>query len=875
MDYPLVTVVAPAGYGKTTLLVDCLTKFNSTEWSIVWFSLDSMDNSLLRFWSYIIAGLNKETELNISASQLLQSGVDSEFPLVLNPLINSIAAFPNPIMLVIDDYQMIHNNSIHQSLTYLIDHQPVNLHIILSSRKNIPISLSRQKTECKLLEISAVDLAFTLAEAKAFLSTTMDLVLDNDQVLSLQNATEGWIAGLQLFAISLQGKTDFQSTQRKFPETKHQISEYLVNEVLNQQELPVREFLIQSSILSELSPGFCNAVLSRSDSQETLTKIVEANLFITSLDEDHHWFRYHPLFAKALKDYLEKTTPDLIRKINRKAYIWLNENGYSDKAVTYAISAGDLEQAADIIENCALQAIIHSDTTSVIRWLSQVSQDILINRPGLMLYSALANLLLGRTEMIDPELKNLENALNSNLNLKLNEEEKHIIEWKISVIRSVVLYLEGDYATGIRLKKELLDKAPHVEPYFMGFAINSLSEAYILAEEYDLGLTTFNEAGIFSKNNGLNNEYINSCCELGRIYKRLGKITEAKHLYLSTIDYANQTDAFYETIAFVKSGLMEIDLIQNDLAAAQKLAVELTEMFSQSFSTGFPWLYQSIIFIRLAQYYITTDKLEAALPYIEWVNIRINAGQWVVNKFVEGLIHLKTEIWILEKKFNYAENWLSDRITESSKFNVRSTDEKIGLCKVYLAQNKYKLAIPILSELESYLDLKGVVYSLVEVLILQSIAYRCAGNTQKSTQSIKKAIDLAQPENITGLFIREGAKIKELLVEYVNYQINNSNTAINSYSFITSIINQIEKTSSHETDNIHKINENSKKSMLQYLLTSREISIYEKLLEGESVKDIAAELTISINTVKAHIRNLYKKLNIHNRREAYKWIIEK
>lgn len=872
MDSPLVTVVAPAGYGKTTFMVDCLSKFKDTDWEIVWLSLDSLDNSPLRFWSYIIAGLNKDTALSFSSANLIQQGFTSECPSVINPIINSIATYSHPIMLVIDDYHLITDESIHQSISYLINHQPANLHIIILSRKNIPIPLSKQKAECKLLEITSCDLAFTLPESKVFLSNTMDLNLDNEQVLSLYNATEGWIAGIQLYAISIHGKTDFQFIHKLLHVSKHQISEYLINEVLNQQEKSVKEFLIQSSILTELSPGFCDEVLSRHDSQEMLTKIMGANLFIISIDEDHQWYRYHPLFAQALKDHLEKTNPDLIQQINRKAYIWLNENRYSDKAVTYAISAGDLEKAAEIIENCALQAIIRSDTTSLVRWINQISEDLLLNRPGLMLYNALAGILLNRLDMINPELEKLEKVLKNNTNLNFTEEEKNVIEWKIAAIRSVMLTLRGEYGTAILKYNELLDKIPGIEPYFQGFVINSLSEAYVLAEEYDLGLSNFNKAKEFSLNNGLRNEYINECCELGRIYKRQGKITEAKQLYLSTLDYIYLTDAKYEVIAYVKSGLMEIELIQNDLAAAQKLAAEVTGIFSQSFLTGYPWLYQSIILIRLAQYNFSISKLEATHSYFDWVDKQNTSGKWTANRLIEGFVQLQTDIWISEKKYKTAENWLSARILDSVKYKVSATDEKFGLCKVYLAQSKYRPAIPILSELESYLDSKGMKFSLIEVLIIQSMAYRSIGNVQKSIQSIKKAIDLAEPENIISLFIKEGIKIKEILMDFVNYQNNNGITENSSYSFILSIISHVDITASTESNSLKAADEHSKKSMLQYLLTSREIGIFEKLLGGESVKDIAAEYMISSNTVKAHIRNIYKKLNIHNRRDAFKWI---
>lgn len=864
---PITTIVAPAGYGKTTFLVNSIDRLREKGWTIVWLSLDSLDNELIRFWSYILAGIQKETDIKLSTAQMIRQAVTSQLQLGLTPLINAVANLNQQIVVVLDDYHFITDDQIHQSLAYLVGHLPENLHIIISSRKPVPLPLFRQKTERKLLEITADDLAFTLPEVNAFFTRSMDLELSNELIQSLFQLTEGWIVALQLFAISLQNKKDYQSISRMMLSSRQQLSEYLLNDVLDQQPEPIREFLENSSVLSELSPDFCDAVLERNDSQHMIEAVKEANLFLVSIDQEQKWYRYHPLFAQALKERLQKSNQEMIKQIYERAFYWLKGKGYSYKAVDYAIGAQDYEKASDLIEECALQAIIRSDTICLIRWINQISADIKNRRPQLIIYKGLASMLVGQLDVARSELEPLEAYLKSPESQKLPAEEKTVLEWKVKTIRTVMTSWSGNFVKEIPALHKLMETAPKVEPYYLGFLSNSLAEGYGLAEDLEMCLESFNRTKEFSRQNGLFDEYLNATCESARIYLLRGKINEARQVFTAVLAEATQADANENVISFIRSGLMECDLIQNDLSSAAKLAEGLSHFYKDEFTHGFPWIFQSITLMRIANFFFSTEQIEATYPYLEWVINRLVSDRWSGCNMGDGIVHLQTEMWLKEKHYLTAQNWLNDRITEKERTGIRSTDERLMLARVYLEMDKPRSATPLLLELEGYLAGKGLQYSLIRNLVYQTIAYEMLGISTKGHASLERAIELAEPQQILLPFIRCGVKIKNMLLALVETGRLNEQVE----RFATEVLASISADSAKNKEN-PVVLEATRMSLLKHILTDREVELFNLLLEGLSEKDIASSQMISVNTVKAHVRNIYKKLNIHSRREAHRWL---
>ena len=316
-DSKVTFLIAPAGYGKTTLLVEWLSSASYTHEHTAWVTLDPFDNSPSRFWAYIIAALRKvfpQITDNLNPPYPLPTSPQNFEELI--PLINEISQLQSRFNLVLDDYQAIDREEIHQSLGYLIDHQPKNMHLILSSRKTPPIPLARLRVQQRLTELTVKDLAFNFKEINSFLQQVLGLKIERNQLVTLQQATEGWVAGLQLIALSLQGRPDFLSQISNLAKGNCQIFSYLAEEVLNRQDPAIREFLLKTCLLSEFSAPLCDELLGRTDSQNLIHQIEMANLFIVALDERQQWYRYQSLFANALAHHIQVNQPELIPSLH-------------------------------------------------------------------------------------------------------------------------------------------------------------------------------------------------------------------------------------------------------------------------------------------------------------------------------------------------------------------------------------------------------------------------------------------------------------------------------------------------------------------------------------------------------------------------------
>ena len=347
----LTLISAPAGFGKTTLVSEWIPH---SERCVPWLSLDANDNDPPRFWSYVIAALQTlRSDLGASALTLLDSPQTLPIESILTSLLNDAAAFPDRFALVLDDYHLIEAPAIHTALTFLLDHLPPHMHLMITSRSDPPLPLARWRARRQLTEIRAADLRFTSKEAATFLKRVMGLNLSAEEIAALEAHTEGWIAGLQLAALSMQGRDDVGNFIRSFTGSHTYIIDYLAEEVLQRQPEPIQSFLLQTSIFDRMCGPLCDAVLASGDSQRLLDYLQHSNLFMISLDDKREWFRYHHLFADVLQARLRQTRPDLIPELHGRASVWHEQQGFLIDAVSHAFRAKDVEHAASLIERAA------------------------------------------------------------------------------------------------------------------------------------------------------------------------------------------------------------------------------------------------------------------------------------------------------------------------------------------------------------------------------------------------------------------------------------------------------------------------------------------------------------------------------------------
>jgi LuxR family maltose regulon positive regulatory protein len=877
MDRRLTLLVAPTGYGKTTLLVEWLSGVLAPDWRVIWLTVDSFDNEPFRLWSYFATALKKAyPRLRFDPQRFFQDSLERPMPEILTPLLNAITQIPYQLVLVLDDYQWITDDRVHEEIRYLLDHQPKNLHLLISSRVVPPFPLSRLRAQRQLVELSAKDLSFTLKEAERFFSCVMDVDIDHDQAASLVVATEGWIAGLQLVTLSLQGQPDRKSFLARLPMENYQIFEYLTEEVLDQQTPELRDFLLKTSLLSELSAPLCDAMLARSDSQEMLTRIQQANLFIVSKDERHFWYSYHRLFADTLQKYLRSTYPDTIVELHRRASAWLQENGYPDQAVLHALAYGDMEQAARIIDACALQAVITFDLVQLAQWISRFSDELLSQRPQLGIYYALANFLIERFDKVEPKLQELEQILDRPRETELRREDEKLIRWEIAAIRACLDYWTADSENILSRFEWLMNNPPESDVYFRGLMSHNIAEVYAARGNLDEAANWYLKGRQFAVDYRLVREYCYSQSELAYVRKMLGYLQTAAQDYQDLIDYTLRFGISDDVLAFAKTGLVEIALEQNRMKQADELAHWVIENYERIEASPLNWIRQEWIFIRLARYYLACQDVENCLLFFNKAMNGFLENRQVVHFISSQLIDLQVRIWLATGELHGKTLNIEEKIATLDPMKKALPARQLAMVRYSMAQGEYEKALVLLTALQPELEKSHMRERLMEALILRALAEQALGQKDSAVRSLGQALHIAMPEGYLRVFLEEGAPMKTLLKTYAR-QILMLDAGIQEAQgkMVASLIGELEKKSAPaaaDTVGAHIATELIQP--MQEPFSQREYEILHLIVNDKSTKEMAVALALSINTIKVHMKSIYRKTGTHTRSALKRRVVE-
>jgi LuxR family transcriptional regulator, maltose regulon positive regulatory protein len=870
----LTLLTAPTGYGKTTLLVEWLTTLDIHDWRTIWISLDRFDNAPLRLWSYVVSGIKKVyPRFQYNLQQMIQRGYDMHDPTLLNPLLNEIAQIPYQFCLVLDDYQAIQEQSVHSTLEYFIEHQPVNVHLILSSRTTPPIPLLRLRAQRQLVEINAQDLSFTLPEARSFLTKVMELDLDAAQATALFEATEGWIAGLQLAALSVQGRQIMGPLRADLLRENTQILDYLTTEVLNEQNDEIKEFLLKTAILAELCAPLCDFMLGRTNSQDVLGWIEQSNLFTVCLDAKKNWYRYHPLFAEALSVQLKLTYPDLVTGLHSKACDWLLEHHYPEKAVSHALAAGDPEKAAEIVDVCAMQAIIEYDTPSLLQWIGNFDKNLFMRRPKLGICYALATFLEGQPELAEQILQKVEWVLDDAAGHGISFQEEEVLRWEASAIRSVIECMHGDHRQGITKVLGLLANRPHDDDYFDGFIHFALAEAYDFAGEFDAAVEAFDLGCQVAIPHRHLIEYVHARSEAARVRKQQGRLQQAKEAYLDAMDFGRKAALDASILAMPQSGLMDIAVERNDLLTAQSLAGEVKEHLDQLESAVSMAKFFGLICTRLARYYLAIADFEKAQFHYDQALKSLQGVLDPVPLLPQEFISLQIRLYQAQESWRVDENWdIETEVLRSAFVAPGSEVGKIRQARICMVQKNFLQAQEILTEIEPAIRETDHGELLIETRVLLALAYSAQGKSAEAIEWIGAATQAAEPELYMRMFINEGEEMKKLLVLYLAGQ-GASDGDPDQVRMRRYVRRLVESFGGDRVIDVQQLSgtlpgATNLKSPGD-LLSKRELEVLEILISGKSVKEIAADLMISANTAKIHVKNIYRKLGTHSRKVVF------
>jgi LuxR family transcriptional regulator, maltose regulon positive regulatory protein len=858
----LTLVSGPAGFGKTTLLSEFVSQLQQ---SAAWVSLDEGDNDPVQFWTYLITACRPiledvgESALELFSTQ--QSLPDDTVPTLL---INDLTANDRPILLVLDDYHTIQTPSIHAGLQFLLDHLPHNLHIIISTRTDPPWPLARLRASNQLIEIRAQDLRFSIEEAAEFLNRTMGLNLSHEDIAALEERTEGWAAGLQLAALSIQGRSDTTAFVKAFTGSNLYIAEYLVEEVLQRQSEDVRNFLLQTSVLKRMNAGLCEAVTDCQDGQAILQSLQHANTFLISLDNEGQWFRYHHLFADLLQARVQKAFPkDKIAALHGRASVWYEHTGFPSEAVNHALVAKDYERAAELVKNTAHTLIFSGQVRNLKDWLEALPETILNAHPQLTFYKFWIDILQSNADLSEAAIREKEERLKA---LPSSPENDRLRGELMAVVCRAVA-LSGHTSEGIRLAQGALAYLPPDSLAARARALSALATAYDLEGRAEEAEQFYQESFSQAISAGDYRLAAHTTMAKGLIQGHYGKLREASRTFQSIIDLGSRVesstaDKIRASKVFFPAGqgyigLGCIHLEWNNLDAAERYLERGMDLCRQGGLDG--------IFIgkvRMSRLRQAKGDLIGALE-----EIQIPQQIKRVDNF--NLVTRQIQIALAKEDVNHAKRLAAplaemlERDPDSIQMPLLFFENlEAVIARVYLARGEFEKALQLLNRLQASAETGKRTGCLIEVYLLKALVYQkqeMGRLAPEAIESIEHALELGEPEGYVLLFLEEGMVVAPLLNAIIERRA--AHDRLKKYA--RNLLDAFSGIAKPTTPQPGKI----VAGMIE-LLTPREMEVLERLAAGDSNQAIAKKLVITVRTVKKHTSNIYGKLNSSSRTQA-------
>lgn len=886
MHSKLTLLVAPAGYGKTTLLGEWLALTHKMNWPSAWVSLDRGSNEPRDFWTYVGQALRQIIpDLNLNAFVKWGAEGDPFDHQQLAPIINQIATFPHHFCLILDDFHEISNDAIYEYLMCFIRSMPDNMHLIISSREIPPLSLSRLRISNQLVEIKAGDLLFNFAESEVFLCRIMNLRITSEDVARLIQKTEGWIAGLQIAALSMKDRRNPSQFIDGFDGNHHDMLDYLTEEILNQQSAPIKEFLLKTSILAAMSAPLCDEILGINDSHEILDYMERSNLFTIALDDKRRWYRYHALFAGLLRSQLTQAYPDEISALHLRTSRWLSQNGFPENAVYHAVAGGDPELAARIIEDCVSQAdyqIQYGDLCPLIKLLPET---IVQKRPRLAIFEVRANIFLGRIDLAAQKLNGLPDLIRNDTSGSMPQVERELLLREAAALRAAVDALSSNYEQAIAAGSQLLKAFP-TEDQYGGMLNHMLAYAYYCAGNLEEAADSFSRGAQMSAQRRCYKPIVLSLSERARIRQRQGYLYQAEQEYRYLISVAQEAELDDYFVVLPQTGLGDLYREWNDLDAAEAWFQPVFEYFEQierrdkhSESREMIWIYPVIVCSLLGRFLLTLGDVEGATRFYVKAKQGLDTYQ-LFGPLKSELVDLQTRLWLAQPDQRSARHWAQEKWAQYGQNpKLVSSADQAALVRLSLADGKPQHAFDLAVHLETYARSTGRGARLIESIMLKALSLQMMGQTPQALVALKESLALAEPEGWTRLYVDEGPAIHPLLTAlYAELQPRAGRTpgdASISGVYVRKLLAALGHAAVAGEDRSGE--PNPAPTILSPMiepLSQRELEVLALMMEGYSSTEIAASLVIAKSTTKVHIRNIYQKLNVNSRKDAIERTLE-
>lgn len=863
----LTLVSAPAGFGKTTLLSEWLADCRRPA---AWLSLDREDNDPTRFLAYLVAALQTiEADLGAGVQSLLQSPQPLPTESILTALLNEIAAVPDDFVLVLDDYHVIDARAVDDVLTFLIEHLPPQMHLVIATREDPNLPLARLRARGQLTELRATDLRFTPEEAAEFLKEVMGLELSTEDIAALETRTEGWIAGLQLAALSMRGREDVPRFIESFTGSHRFVLDYLVEEVLQRQPERIRSFLLQTSILDRLSGPLCDAVTGQEDGRGMLEAVERGNLFVVPLDDERRWYRYHHLFADVLQARLLAEQPDRAPTLHRRASEWYEQHGSAADAIRHALAAEDFERAAGLVELAAL-VMLGSSQETLYRWLMALPDEVVRARPVLSVYYAFALLGRGGFEAVDARLRDAESWLDTSAETSERREAPSIdmvvvdavafrsLPGTIAVARAYHAGALGDVLSAANHARRALELLPEDDHLWRGAAASLLGIAYWTSGDLEAAHRSFAEGVAHQQMAGHTRFQIAGTYILADIRIAQGRLHEAVRTYEQSLQLATEQGEPVWGTAHLYVGLSELHRERGDLEAAKQHLLRSKELDEHGGlpETRYRW-YVAMARIKEAQ-----GDLDAALDLLDEAE-----RQYVESPDpdVRPVAALKTRVWVAQGRLAEALGWTREQgLSAHDDLSYLREFEHITLARVLLAryesdrEERYiHEAMGLLERLLKAAEEGGRMGSVIEVLVLQALAHEAQGNIPPALAPLERALTLAEPEGYVRIFVDEGRPMARLLYKALSQGVESD--------YIRRLLAAFPVAESEQTTSSQL---RGPESELIEPLSARELEVLQLIAQGLSNRQISERLFLTLSTIKGHNRIIFSKLMVGRRTEA-------
>jgi LuxR family maltose regulon positive regulatory protein len=879
-EHPLTLISAPAGFGKTTLVTDWLSHLeeepvtgpvSGATRSFAWLSLDDDDNDLTRFLAYLLASIDlAQPGTGADATSLLQSRQPAATKAALTLLINDLAALPNDLVLVLDDYHAIEQQPIHDALSFLIQNLPPQMHLVLSVRVDPPLPLARMRTRGQLTELRGADLRFTPDETATFLNQAMGLGLSADNIDALEARTEGWIAGLQLAAVALQSlapgrdRSLQESSEfvRAFTGSQRYVLDYLTDEVLRRQPEEIRTFLLETSVLNRLSGPLCDAITGRQDSDIVLRKLEQANLFLVPLDAHREWYRYHRLFSDFLRSRLRHELPGRVADLHCWAADWHEAQGFIPEAIDHALAAQDFERAAQLISGEAERTLMRSEMVTFMGWAEALPPEMLKAMPRLSIYYAWMLIMDGHPlEEAEERLREAEQA-----------DTAGAATGELAVVRMLIALYQGNHELSARRAERALELLGDDRPFMRSLVAGVLGLNCLYRGDCQAARQALTEAATMSRRVGNVVNHVLALTHLAEISVLEARLREAQSLYTQAYDAALDSSGRLRPIGGLpQMGLGQLEREWNHLEEAGQLmtqGIELCLQWAQVATiTGYVGLARTkqalgdssgaLAAIDKAQNIAERfDAMETDDMYVAAYAARLSLDQGSIPQAVRTL----QAVGLTEEASRSAlEEWGGGALP--SFYTVMGFT---ALAQVLIAQGKTADVFPLLEPLLQATDESGWAALSLELLLLKSIALHVEGHEVQALDTLQQALSLGKPSGFVRVFIEKGAPLAHLLASFLRQRAIPDELR----SYAQDLLDALVPEGYAPPKVAPAAPQGMPSAELSEPLTDREFEVLRLIARGLSNRMIADRLVIAVSTVKTHINNIYRKLDVSNRTQA-------